>query len=283
MSSFAYIQLIAVVIAMACAIPGCLLVVKQMAMLADSITHTVLLGIVLAYFITKDLNSPLLIVGAGLMGVVTVWMTETIERSRGVSADAAIGLVYPLLFSIAIILISKWGSNIHLDTDAVLLGELAYAPFDRWYLNGVDMGPRSLYTSGVVLILNVLIIVVIYKEIKLSTFDETLARVLGFTPIVMHYIIMTMVSVTTVTAFESVGGILVIALMIGPANIAYLFTNNLKNMIILSGILGMGCSIVGVALAFSYNISIAGSIATTIGCVFVIFLPLHKRKLMKKV
>lgn len=281
MSSFVYIQLIAVVIAMACAIPGCLLVVKQMAMLADSITHTVLLGIVLAYFITKDLNSPFLIIGAGLTGLLTVGLTETIERSKKVSADAAIGLIYPLLFSIAIIIITKYGSNIHLDTDSVLLGELAFAPFDRWYLNGVDMGPRSLYTCGSILIINSIITMLFYKEIKLASFDPTLAKVLRFSPLLIHYMIMTMVSVTTVAAFESVGAILVIALMIGPANIAYLFTNNLKNMILLSGMIGMLSSVVGVHLAFYYNISIAGSIATTIGCVFAISLIIHKNKLMK--
>lgn len=278
MSSFAYIQLIAAIIALTCAIPGCLLVVKQMAMLADSITHTVLLGIVLAYFITQDLNSPYLIIGAGMMGLLTVWLTEAAQSSRKVSADAAIGLIYPLLFAIAIILITKYGSNVHLDTDSVLLGELAFAPFDRWYYKGLDMGPRSLYTSTSILIINSILTILFYKEIKLATFDKTLSKVLGFTPIIIHYMIMTMVSVTTVVAFESVGAILVIALMIGPANIAYLFTNKLKNMILLSGFIGILCSLTGVQIAFYYNISIAGTIATTIGCVFAIAMVFHKIK-----
>lgn len=278
MSSFAYIQLIAVVISLACAIPGCLLVVKQMSMLADSITHTVLLGIVLAYFVTKDLNSPFLIIGAGLMGLVTVWLTETVEQSKRVSADASIGLVYPLLFSIAIILITKYGSNIHLDTDAVLLGELAFAPFDRWYLKGMDMGPRSLYTGGIIFVVNSIVTIFLYKEIKLATFDATQAKIIGFAPMIVHYMIMSMVSLTTVAAFESVGGILVIALMIGPANIAYLFTNKLSHMIILSGVIGALCSVIGVQIAFYYNISIAGTIATTIGGMFAVLLLYKKIK-----
>lgn len=278
MSSFAYIQLIAVIIALACAAPGCLLVVKQMGMLADSITHTVLLGIVIAYFITKDFNSPYLIVGAGLMGLLTVWLTETVERSKKVSADAAIGLVYPLLFSIAIILISKYGSNIHLDTDTVLLGELAFAPFDRWYLNGINMGPKSLYTGGIVLLINTLLIVVFYKEIKLATFDPVQAQVLNYKPIILHYGIMTMVSITAVAAFESVGSILVIALMIGPANGAYLFSKNIKTMILLSSIIGIISSVIGVKIAFLYNISISGSITITIACIFSVLAVFYKIK-----
>lgn len=278
MPSFAQIQLIAIVISLACAIPGCLLVIKQMSMLADSITHTVLLGIVIAYFVTKDLNSPFLIIGASLMGLVTVWLTETVERSKKVSADAAIGLIYPLLFSIAIILITQYGSNIHLDTDSVLLGELAFAPFDRWDFNGIDMGPRSLYTCGTILIINSTLTILFYKEIKLATFDQTLSKVLGFNPILIHYMIMSMVSLTTVAAFESVGGILVIALMIGPANIAYILTDKLGIMILLSAIVGALSSVIGVQIAFNYNISIGGSIATTIGCIFLILLIVKKIK-----
>ncbi len=268
MSSYMEIQIIAVVIAVACSIPGCLLVIKQMAMLADSITHTILLGIVLGYFITRDINSPLLIIGAGLMGLCTVWLTETVERTRKVSSDAAVGLVYPLLFSIAIILISKYGSNVHLDTDSVMLGELAFAPFNRLNIMGTDMGPKSLYTGGVILLLNVLIVSLLYKEIKLCSFDPILAKMLGFSPVLMHYTIMAMVSVTAVGAFESVGSILVVALMIGPANTAYLLARNLREMIVISSLVGAISSIIGVQIAFYYDLSIAGCISVVVGMIF---------------
>ena len=103
MSASAEIQLIAVIVSVSCALPGVFLVMRKMSRMSDSITHTILLGIVIAFFVTHDLRSPILIVGAALMGVITVWLTEILVKSRLVSEDSAIGIVFPLLFSIAII------------------------------------------------------------------------------------------------------------------------------------------------------------------------------------
>ena len=216
------IQLIAVLVAVACALPGVFLVLRKMSMMSDSITHTILLGIVLAFFLTHDLSSPLLIVGAALIGVVTVWLTETLNRTRLMSEDSAIGIVFPLLFSIAIILITRYAGSVHLDTDSVLLGELAFAPFNRMVFFGVDIGAKAIYTAGGLLLINLVFITVFFKELKLVTFDPMLAAVLGFAPAAMHYALMTMVSLTTVGAFEAVGSVLVVAFMIGPPVTAYL-------------------------------------------------------------
>ena len=122
MSPQVEVQLIAAVIAAACALPGVFLVLRRMAMMSDAISHTVLLGIVGGYFVTRDLDSPLLFLGAVLTGVLTVSLVELLNRTRLVREDAAIGLVFPALFSIAVILISRYAGNVHLDTDAVLLG-----------------------------------------------------------------------------------------------------------------------------------------------------------------
>ncbi|MCB0182773.1 MAG: metal ABC transporter permease, partial [Caldilineaceae bacterium] len=102
------IQLIAAVVATACALPGVFLVLRQMAMMSDAISHTVLLGIVLMFFVVQSLDSPLLIFGAAVMGVITVSLTELLNRTRLVKHDAAIALVFPALFSIAVILISRF-------------------------------------------------------------------------------------------------------------------------------------------------------------------------------
>ena len=141
------IQLIAAIIAVACALPGVFLVLRRMAMMSDAISHTVLLGIVLSFFLVQSLHSPLLILGAAAMGVVTVSLVELLGRTRLVKQDAAIGLVFPALFSIAVILISRFARGVHLDVDAVLLGELAFAPFDRLTFFGLDL-PRSLVVMG---------------------------------------------------------------------------------------------------------------------------------------
>ncbi|MEA2510996.1 MAG: manganese/zinc/iron transport system permease protein, partial [Thermomicrobiales bacterium] len=123
------IQLIAAVTAAACALPGVFLVLRRMAMMSDAISHSILLGIVLAFFATENLNSPLLVVGAALTGVATVSLVEVLNRTGLVREDAAIGLVFPLLFSVGVILVSRYAGSVHLDIDAVLLGELAFAPF----------------------------------------------------------------------------------------------------------------------------------------------------------
>ena len=262
------IQLIAVVVAVACALPGVFLVLRRMAMMSDAISHTVLLGIVIVFFIVEDINSPLLIAGAAVMGLITVSLVELLNRTRLVREDAAIGLVFPALFSLAVILISRFAGDVHLDSDAVLLGELAFAPFDRLIIAGRDLGPVVLYTMSGVLVLNLAFIVVFYKELKLATFDAGLAAALGFSPGLIHYGLMGLVSVTAVGAFDTVGSILVVALMIAPPVSAYLLTDRLATMLGLSAAIAVIGAISGYWMAHWLDANIAGSMATTLGLIF---------------
>lgn len=264
------IQLIAVITAAACALPGVFLVLRRMAMMSDAISHTVLLGIVIGFFIFEDLSSPFLVLGAAAVGVLTVSLIALLERTRLVKEDAAIGLVFPALFSIAVILISLFAGDVHLDTDAVLIGELAFAPFDRFTPFGVDLGPRGLYVMGGILLINLVFLTVFYKELKLSTFDAGLAAALGFTPTLLHYVLMSLVSVTVVGAFDIVGSVLVVALVVGPPAAAYLLTNRLSHMIGLSVLLGVISATGGYWLAHALDASIAGSMAAMTGLVFAL-------------
>lgn len=275
------IQLIAAVVAVACALPGVFLVLRRMALMSDAISHAILLGIVLAFFITRDISSPLLVIAATLTGVLTVSLVELLNRTRLVREDAAIGLVFPLLFSIGVILISRFAGDVHLDTDAVLLGELAFAPFTRFTLLGYDLGPRALYVMGGILLLNLLFILFLYKELKLATFDAGLAAALGFSPGLIHYGLMTLVSVTAVGAFDAVGSILVVALMIAPPAAAYLLTDRLPRLIGLSALIGVASAIGGYWLARALDASIAGSMATMAGVLFgLVFLAAPERGLI---
>ncbi len=263
------IQLIASLVAVACALLGVFLVLRRMAMMSDAISHTVLLGIVIAFFITRSITSPLLLVGAALMGVITVSLVELINRTRLVREDAAIGLVFPAIFSVAVIMISRFAGDVHLDTDAVLLGELAFAPFNRLRVFGADIGPEALYTTGSILLLNLIFIVFFYKELKLATFDPALAAALGFLPAVIHYALMTLVSLTAVGAFDAVGSVLVVAFMIAPPAAAYLLTDRLSRMLIYSSLIGIFSAISGYWLAHLLDASIAGSMATMTGISFL--------------
>lgn len=263
------IQLIAAVVAIACAILGVFLVLRKMALISDAISHSILPGIVIGFFITEDLNSPLLILLAAVTGVITVILVEAIQKTGMVKEDTAIGLVFPALFSIGVILIAKNANDVHLDVDAVLLGELAFAPFDRLLVSGIDIGPKSLWVMGTILLLTLGMLFAFFKELKVSTFDAGLSAALGFSPVVLHYGLMTVSSVTVVGAFEAVGAVLVVALMIAPAASAYLLTSDLKKMLVLSVGFGVFSAIGGYWVAHALDASIAGSMTTVLGLVFL--------------
>jgi manganese/zinc/iron transport system permease protein len=264
------IQLIASVVAIACAIPGTFLVLRKMAMISDAISHSILPGIVLGFFITHNLNSPLLILLAALTGIITVVLVEYIQKTGLVKEDTAIGLVFPALFSIGVIMIAKNANDVHLDVDAVLLGELAFAPFNRLLIGGTDFGPKSLWVIGTILLITVTLLIAFFKELKVSTFDKGLAASLGFSPAIIHYGLMSVASVTTVGAFDAVGAILVVALMIAPAATAYLLTADLKKMLLLAIIFGVFGAISGYWFAHWLDASISGSITTMLGLLFLI-------------
>ncbi|MCS6826544.1 MAG: metal ABC transporter permease, partial [Caldilinea sp.] len=197
-------------------------------------------------------------------------LVELLTRTQLVREDAATGLVFPALFSIAIILISRFAGDVHLDVDAVLLGELAFAPFNRIQLFGVDAGPAALYVGGGMLALNALFITTFYKELKLATFDPALAAALGFAPGALHYALMTLVSITAVGAFDAVGSVLVVAFMIAPPAAAYLLADRLSHMLIYAAAIGVLSAVSGYWLAYALDASIAGSMATMAGVIFLI-------------
>jgi manganese/zinc/iron transport system permease protein len=262
------IILIAATVAASCSLIGVFLVLRRMALMSDAISHSILFGIVLMFFLVENTASVPMIIAATLTGVLTVTLVEALFRTGLVKEDAAIGLVFPVLFSIGVILISRYASDVHLDVDAVLLGELAFAPFNRLIIGGVDLGPQALWLAGIVGIANLLFILLFYKELKLATFDAGLAAALGFSPVIIHYALMTLVSVTAVSSFEAVGSVLVVALMIAPPAAAYLLTDRLPVMLVLSVLIGVASAILGYFVARFLDASIAGSMATMTGVFF---------------
>lgn len=278
MSAGLIIQLIAILISVACSLLGVFLVLRSMSMLTDAISHTILLGIVLSFFITHKLDSPLLIIGATLVGLLTVYLVELITDTNLVKEDAAIGIVLSVLFSIAVVLISKYTANIHLDIDTVLLGEIAFAPFHTEGIFGFKIA-SGIINGLSILILNLLVITIFFKEIKISIFDRALALTLGLLPEVFHYLLMSLVSVTAVVSFDVVGATLMISFMIGPAATAYMISKNLRRMLIYSALIGAISSILGYHLAVFLDVSISGSIAVVIGVIF--FVVLFGKKVVK--
>ncbi len=262
------IGLVAVLVAVACSLPGVFLVLRQQSLQSDAISHSVLFGIVVCFFLVRSLDSPLLIVGAVATGILTVVLSELLLRTGLLKEDSSIGLVFPFLFSLAVILISLYAADIHIDTDAVLTGEVGLAPFDRWQPGGVDLGPKAAWSMGAIAAVNLVLVVLFFKELKLSTFDPGLASSLGFQPGLIHYVLMVMVSLTAVGAFDSVGSVLVVALMIAPAATASLLTDSLGKRIAVTVAVGAVGAGAGVAAAFALDTSIAGTMAAAAGLIF---------------
>lgn len=262
------IQIIAVLVAVACTLPGVFLVLRRSAMLSDAISHSILFGIVVGYFFVRDLNSPVLVAAATATGVVTVTFVELLARTRLVQNDAAIGLVFPALFGLGVIAISLYARTIHLDTDSVLLGELAFAPFNRFEVAGRDLGPMAAWVMGGILLLDLAFVTLFYKELQISTFDREFAAASGFAPAALHYALMTLVSVTAVGAFDAVGSILVVALMIAPAATALLLSHRLSRVLWLACGVAVAAAVSGYWVAHWLDASIAGSMASMCGLFF---------------
>lgn len=272
------VLLIALITSATCSIVGVFLVLRKMGMIVDAISHTILLGIVLGFTLTKSLTSPFLIVGAAAIGLVTVYLIELLVKSRRMNEDAATGIIFPLLFSIAVIMISLEFSHVHLDIDMVLVGNILVSSFEPLIIHGVYLGPKMLYLMGGVLLLNALFVTVFYKELKIVSFDPLLASVLGFAPFYLHYALMALVSLTAVLAFHVMGTILVIALMIGPAISALMLTKNLHWTIINSVIIAAIDTTIGYYLALLFDVSVSGMIATITLLVFLLIVSFAPRK-----
>lgn len=269
-----------IIVSLACALPGIWLMLRGMSMLSDALTHSILLGIVITYLIVGDIASPWMFIGAVVSGVVTALFIERLQL-RNVSADAAVGLVFAGMFSVAIILITQYAGDTHLDLDAVLLGEIVFAPFDRMVIFGVDLGPRAFVMNGVVFVLSALCMWIFWKELVFTTFDATSALLVGFSPAIISSGLVILSSLTVVTAFDAVGAILVVAFMTAAPAGAFLLTYRLKTMVWLTMLLAITSAMLGMWAAILFDFSVSGAMAAAAGVQFgLIWLFAPKRGLI---
>ena len=241
-----YIISTAALVSISCALLGCYLILRRMAMVGDAISHAVLPGIVVAFLLSGSRDSVTMLVGAGLIGIVTTFLIEFLHKKARLQTDASIGVTFTWLFAVGVVLISLFAGKVDLDQDCVLYGEIAYVPLDLWITaDGTIMGPRTLYVVGAMLILILVFVFLAYKELFLTTFDPAYAAAIGISTTVWHYFLMGAVSATTVASFEQVGAILVVALLIAPAATAYLITDNFKWMLVIASVTGVLCAVAG--------------------------------------
>ncbi|MBE2206278.1 MAG: metal ABC transporter permease, partial [Saprospiraceae bacterium] len=245
---------------------GAFLLLRNMSMIGDAISHAVLPGIVIAYLLSGSREALPMLLGAAAVGVLTTVIIEALYRKARLQSDAAIGITFTGMFALGILLISAFAGQIDLDQDCVLFGEIAYVPIDVWVTaGGLNMGPRAVWILGGLLLLILLLLTVGYKGLLITTFNAEYAAALGISVTFWHYLLMSAVSVTTVVSFEVVGAILVVAFLIVPPATAYLLTQSIRPMLILTTLLGFGASLGGYYLAVAINGSIAGAMSVVAG------------------
>lgn len=263
-------------VTIACALLGCFLVLRKMAMVGDAISHSVLPGIVISYLLLESRDSFVMILGAGIFGILTTVLIENLHRNMRLQEDATIGVVFTTFFSIGVILISANAENIDLDQDCVLYGELAHIPLDTIVIGGMNVGPMALWSALIMLIAVTAFIILFYRRLQLTTFDPGFATALGISTMVWHYSLMSLVSFTTVVSFESVGAILVVAFLIVPAATAYLITTKLEKMLWYAAGFSILSTISGYYLAYYLDASIAGCMSVMAGAIFGITMLFQK-------
>ena len=258
-------------VAAACGLIGNYLILRRMALVGDAISHSVLPGIVIAFLVAGSRGSGAMFVGALLAGVLTTIIIESIHRNSRIKQDAAIGIAFTTLFAIGVILISLFAGQVDLDQECVLYGEIGSVPLEESAIvAGKALGPASLVRMGLVLLATIALIVIFYKELLVSSFDPGLASSLGINATVVHYALMCWLSVVVVSAFESVGAILVIAMLILPGATATLLSHRLPVMMWITLLHCALSSVAGVHLAYWLNCSMAAAMVVAATGLFVL-------------
>ena len=230
--------------AMSCALLGNFLVLRRMSMMGDAISHAVLPGLALAFIIFHSRGSLFMFFGAVAAGILTAFVTQSIHHHGKVDQGAAMGVTFTTLFAIGLIIIVRALDHVDIDPGCVLYGAIELVPMHKLRVFGLGV-PRGVATLAPVFVINVLFVVLFYKELRISSFDPQLATTLGIHAGFIHYLLMTLVAATTVASFESVGSILVIAMLIVPASAAHLLTDRLVWMIVLSLVLAASSAVLG--------------------------------------
>jgi manganese/zinc/iron transport system permease protein len=244
---------------------GCFLVVRGMSLLGDALSHAVLPGIVIGFLIADmfgaaSLHSPWILIGAAAMGLLATILVEVVQRQSRVKEDASLGIVFTTLFAAGVILISRYAGQADLDPGCVLYGNIEYFAS----LNGSL--PSGVIPMAVILCLIIIGIVAFYRPLLITTFDPGLAVSVGITAWMVHYGLMTALSLTIVASFEAVGAILAVALLILPGATARLWTNRLSSMLWFTIGYAIICTLVGYWLSHQNVLnSSAGATITATG------------------
>jgi manganese/zinc/iron transport system permease protein len=252
-------------VAISSALVGTFLILRRMTMLANSLSHTILMGIVLAFFLTSVSShheeggvayiAPMqtMLFAALATGFLTAFLTEFLTKAGKLQEDASTGLVFTSLFALGVILVTILTRDAHIGTEAVMGNADALHSSDLFWVYIVVVG-------------NLFLFILFFKEFKLTTFDPGLAYAMGFSPCLFNYLLMTQVSATAITSFRAVGVLLVLAFITGPPLAARLLTHRLKMMLVWAVSIGSFCTLIGVAFT-RHILTVYGVALSTSGVV----------------
>ncbi|MCU0307650.1 MAG: metal ABC transporter permease [Thermoleophilia bacterium] len=256
-------------VATACGLLGPFLVLRRVALMGDAVSHAVLPGIVAVYLLL-DTRAPLpVVVGAAAFAVVCVLAIDALRGTGLVASDAAIGLVFPALFAIGVLGIDRYADSVHLDLDSTIYGEIAFVPFRTLDVLGVEVA-QAVVVLGAVTLVNLVLVAVFWKPLKATSFDPEFSRTVGISPVLVSRLLLVAVAVTAVAAFEAVGAILVVTLIIVPAATAYLLTDRLWMMVAVAVGVGWLGAVLGYGGALRADASIAGAMGLVCAVCFVV-------------
>ena len=252
-----------------CGLVGCFVILRRMALVGDAISHSILPGITLAFLITNSRDTLPMMLGAVAAGVVTVALIEAIRYTSRIKPDAAIGIVFSSLFAVGVILISVFADEVDLDAECVLYGELGFIPLqDIAYFGEIVIGPEPVVRMAIIALIAIVLLFAFFKEMIVTSFDSGLAASLGINPTRYQYGLTLFLSIVIVSSFESVGVVLVIAMIIFPGATALMLTDRLPIALALSTVISGAYSLLGFHLATWLNASIAGGMTVIAGIVF---------------
>jgi len=270
------IVLVAGLVATACGLLGPFLVLRRMALLSDAVSHAVLPGIVAVWLVAQT-RAPLpVVLGAAAFAVLCVLGIDALRSTGLVASDAAIALVFPALFSLGVLGVTRYADGIHLDLDSTIYGEIAFVPFDTVWFGGYELA-RSGVVLGVVVLLNLLLVLALWKELKATTFDPQFGATVRLHPRLLSRLLLVAAAVTAVAAFDAVGAILVVTLLIVPAATAFLLTDRLVVMVALAVGVGWVGAAAGYAIALPLDSSIAGAMGLVCAACFALALLVSPR------
>ncbi|OCA94709.1 metal ABC transporter permease [Actinobaculum suis] len=262
--------LLAAVASVTCALPGIFVVLRRQSMIVDAISHAVLPGIVIGVALSGSLHSPIMVVAATLMGLIIVWASNWLRGSRLLAGDADQGVIFPALFSLGVLLLSTVFSNIHICTDTVLAGDLNLMALSTEHIivGNYDIGPRTMWILLGVCAINALFIWRYFRVLETATFDRQFALTAGMPVRAVENMLMFLVALTIVAAFNVAGSILVIALMICPAATALLVSHNLRKVIPLTIAIAIASAIIGFFVAWRLDLPTSAMMAFVDGVLF---------------